>query len=656
MQSLQGAAAADIDEFVRERLRRHGNPEETFTVSVPLCGGGKRWLQIRERRAGDGSTLVIAHDVSELKHREDALEASEARFKQFAESAADWFWETDATGSVLFVSERIANLTGFEVAQLLGKPLTELVDPRDAQKASVQRMTRRMEKLGAFENVEFRGRCASGESMVVHSISGKPRYTPDGEFVGYRGSGRDVTNARRMAKQLAHQARHDALTGLVNRTEFERRLGRTIAASRTDGSAHGVCYLDLDQFKVVNDTCGHAAGDEMLRQISALLRTRIRTGDTVARLGGDEFGVLIEQCAEDEVVRIANSLRRVIESFSFAWEGKFFRTGASIGVVPVQADTSSVSEAMRAADTACHIAKDKGRNRIHVYRQGAQDINEREGELQWVHRINNALNHDEFVLYCQPIRAMTRLADEETLASDGDIKPASDAPAADCTAADRYEILVRMRNPDSETPIPPGAFLPAAERYNLASRIDEWVAKNTLQWLQDNPDVLESSSGFCINLSGQSLSNRQFLSELVDTLSQSQVDSRKIIFEVTETTAIADLTNARHFMQEVKAMGCQISLDDFGSGLSSFGYLQDLPVDTVKIDGKFVKDVDTDDVQRTIVRAISEIGRAMGKAIVAEWVERPSVLAHLREMQIGYVQGHLIGKPMPLENLRSLPQ
>ncbi|MCB1742991.1 MAG: EAL domain-containing protein [Gammaproteobacteria bacterium] len=627
-------AAVDPEEFYVERLYRHQNPGEPFTVERRGEAGEPNWYRVRERRTPEGGILLVASDITELKRQERALQESEARFKQFAETAADWFFETDAELRLSYVSERLGELTGLTAEQLIGKPMKALVDTLDHDKLAVQRMHSRMRARSAFENVEFRGTRTGDLPEVVHSLSGRTITSSSGEFLGYRGSGRDVTNSRRMARQLAYQARHDALTGLVNRTEFERRVTRAISTARSDSCEHALCYLDLDQFKVVNDSCGHMAGDEMLRQLSNVLRGKLRSQDTLARLGGDEFGILLEHCPQEQASRVANVLRRAIESFRFAWEDKSFRAGASIGLVPITAASLSVSEIMRTADTACYIAKDKGRNRVHFYRPDDEEQATREGELQWVARINDALENDRFALYCQPIRRLHPAA-------------RNDLPLSGM----RYEILVRMKDVKSGNIIPPGAFLPAAERFHLASRIDHWVAEHTFAWLSAHPQIQQAGNVFNINLSGQSLGDRRFLTRLTEMISSYELIPQTIGFEITETSAIADLNSARSFMENARSMGCRLALDDFGSGLSSFGYLQALPVELVKIDGTFVKNLDKDPVQRTIVRSITEIGHAMGKEIVAEWVEHQAILDLLREMKVDMVQGYLLGKPVPIDTL-----
>jgi diguanylate cyclase (GGDEF)-like protein len=387
-------------------------------------------------------------------------------------------------------------------------------------------------------------------------------------------------------------------------------------------------YLDLDQFKVINDTCGHFAGDQLLRRLAALLQARVRQRDTLARLGGDEFGVLMEHCGLPQARLVADDLRQTVERFRFQWEGKTFAVGASIGLVAITGDLADLGEAMRAADSACYVAKDQGRNRIHVYDPDDEELARRHGEMQWVSRIGDALENARLCLACQliaPVRQPSR----------GGL---------------RYEILLRMED-DEGGLVLPGAFLPAAERYGLASRLDRWVVQHTLEQLARHPAHVERLESCAINLSGQSLGDPDFLTAIAQMLDRSGISPEKICFEITETAAIADVANAVEFMRALEQRGCRFALDDFGSGLSSFGYLKTLPVHFLKIDGTFVRGLAGDSVDAAMVRSINDIGHAMGKQTIAEYVEDGEILAKLASIGVDYAQGYHVARPMPLQRL-----
>jgi diguanylate cyclase (GGDEF)-like protein len=439
-----------------------------------------------------------------------------------------------------------------------------------------------------------------------------------------------VDQERKLRKQLSYQASHDALTGLINRFEFENQLKRILENTGDEQTTHALMYLDLDQFNVVNDTCGHVAGDELLRQLSSVLKHTIRSHDILARLGGDEFGVLLEHCAPECTVSVANTLLDTVQEFRFVWEDKSFVIGASIGVVIIDSSSNDMADILSAADAACYSAKDAGRNRVHVVGENDTAIANRYGEMQWVTRITDALEHDKFRLFYQHIVPIdgARNAQPELI-----------------------EILVRMQD-ESGKLIPPGAFIPAAERYNLMVSLDRWVTRATFDWLMTNPEARHV--GKCsINLSGQSIGDPRFLEYLMDLIVTSGVPAEKVCFEITETSAITNLSEARRFMTELKSIGCWFALDDFGSGLSSFAYLKNLPVDYLKIDGTFVRDIVKDPIDQAMVRSINEIGRVMGKKTIAEFVENEQILNVLRDIGVDYVQGIGIEKPLNLSEFAS---
>ena len=428
-------------------------------------------------------------------------------------------------------------------------------------------------------------------------------------------------------RQLAYQASHDPLTGLINRHEFECRVERAIQNAKVQATTHTLLYLDLDQFKIVNDTCGHAAGDELLQQLSQLLLGSVRHRDTLSRLGGDEFGMLFENCPLDKAVEIANSLLTSIQEFNFTWGESSFTLGISIGVVPIDHSTSDIASAMSAADSACYIAKEAGRNQLQIAHMGDRRLQERHGEMQWASRLTRALEKDQFTLYFQPI-----------------------IPCANKSRHYTYlEILVRLIDDDG-TVIAPGAFLYAAEKYNMVSSIDRWVIENSMAWLAET----EKSDGrpitISINLSGQTIGSPDMLKFIIDKMEETGAPAEQIIFEVTETAAIENITSATSFMLTLRGCGFRFSLDDFGSGLSSFTYLKKLPVDFLKIDGAFVRDILSDPVDYAMVRSINELGQLLGKETIAEFVETTGLADELERMGVNYVQGYAFAKPRPLIN------
>jgi diguanylate cyclase (GGDEF)-like protein len=434
---------------------------------------------------------------------------------------------------------------------------------------------------------------------------------------------RDVI--KRYQEDLSFQATHDPVTGLVNRREFERRLHAIVNVTKHERSRHALIYMDLDQFKVINDTCGHTAGDEYLRQVGGLLHQKLRKHDTLGRLGGDEFGVLLEHCPEEHAIRIANELFATIQGFRFVWVGTSFTLGVSIGVAFLDEHSESLSRVLSVVDAACFAAKDGGRNRIHVYRDDDSTLVKRHGEMQWVSRITDAVEQGRFHLYYQLI-VPVGLEENEGI---------------------HFEFLLRMQERNGRM-VPPGSFLPAAERYNMMLGLDRWVTQTAFQWLADHPEQMEKLELCTINLSGHSMGDADFMHFMVEKFNEGRVPPEKICFEITETAAIGNLMKATRFMSVLKGRGCRFSLDDFGSGLSSFAYLKNLPVDYLKIDGVFVKDIADDPIDFAMVKAINEMGHVMGKRTVAEFVEKDSILLKLREIGVDYAQGFGIARPRPL--------
>lgn len=443
---------------------------------------------------------------------------------------------------------------------------------------------------------------------------------------------RDISEAKKAAQQMDFLASHDSLTGLINRREFEARLTSLIESAVYLNQTHILCYLDLDQFKIVNDTCGHVAGDELLRQLTMILQQIIRRNDTLARLGGDEFGVLLENCNLAKAMEIAEELRKSVQEFRFAWDGKAFSIGVSIGLVELNDLTEDATDALSSADSACYMAKDLGRNRIHVYQRDDKEIAKRQGEMQWITKLQHAYENDNFELCVQNIEPASNLSNNKL----------------------HLEVLVRM-NSKTRGLIMPGSFMPAAERYNYASNLDRWVIENTLKWLKQNQNIQDSISLMSINLSGMSVGDVLFAEYLRDAIAKSDVNPSLLCFEITETAAVSNLSHAITLIKELKEMGCQFALDDFGSGMSSFVYLKNLPVDFLKIDGNFVVNIINNPVDKTMVEVINQLGHVMGIKTIAEYVESEEIRDCLIDIGVDMVQGYAISKPYPLNDLIKNP-
>ena len=429
--------------------------------------------------------------------------------------------------------------------------------------------------------------------------------------------------------RLIYQAAHDSLTGLVNRREFEMRLDRAVLASQQHGRTHALCYMDLDQFKIINDTCGHAAGDEMLCQLALLLKALMRERDTLARLGGDEFALLLENCDLEDALKVAGQCRAAIQRYHFKWDNRIFAVGASIGLVMIDQDAGTAANLLSAADVACYVAKDRGRNQIHVYEQKDSDLVRHRNEMQWVSRIHKALDEKRLKLYWQEIRPVSLTANEPR----------------------HFELLLRMQDEEGRLVLPM-AFIPAAERYALMPRVDNWVVETTLGFCGNY--LSQASPGNCvfaINLSGVSLKSQEFRSHLLSLLQDKDHLGSHLCFEITETAAIGNLAVVNDFIRELKAIGCRFALDDFGSGLSSFTYLKNLNVDYLKIDGAFVNNMANDSVDYSMVEAIHRIGHQVGLKTIAEYVESDAVMNRLRIIGVDFAQGNYLHRPEPLETL-----
>ncbi|HSD95732.1 MAG TPA: EAL domain-containing protein [Sulfuricaulis sp.] len=584
------------------------------------------------------AALQEARD-KEKKRSEDALFLEKVRAQVTLESIGDGVITTDAEGRIVYMNPVAEQFTEWKGDAARGKPLSEVFKIFDED-------SKRLEEYPIHYCLQ-EGRVIRHDShhLLMSHEGGKievqdsaaPIRDRDGTILGAVVVFHDVTEIQSMARRMAFLASHDPLTGLLNRREFETRLSQVLESAQAGQREHALLYLDLDQFKIVNDTCGHIAGDELLKQLANHMQKEIRSSDVLARLGGDEFGVVLEDCSVDKAKQIAELLRQSVKDFRFLWESRTFEIGVSIGLVPISRDSGGITEVMSAADSACYVAKDHGRNRIHIYQPGDRAMAQRRGEMQWVHRLRQGLENNSFDLYCQAIVPLG----EETSPS-----------------ARFYEILVRVQDEDL---VLPAAFIPAAERYHLMPSIDRWVIKTVFSMLEE----YQARSGgggepgkarFAINLSGQSLGDEKFLEFVMQQFAQHHISPANICFEITETAAIANLARARDFIARFKSMGCHFALDDFGSGLSSFGYLKSLSVDYLKIAGDFIEGMVEDPVDHAMVEAINQIGHVMGLTTIAESVENAPILNSIREMGVDYAQGLGIDTPKPLHQVLQLPE
>ena len=565
----------------------------------------------------------IVGNIIEQKQNDEKLRESREKFKTLYDGTPAMFFSLNEEGIIVSVNHFGARFLGYEIKDLIGKSVLSIIHEYDKHKAS-EKLKECFSNPGTMYRWEIRKRHRDGHIIRVretaHVIATNKLQVI---FIVCE----DISENYRLSQQLEYQATHDALTSLVNRREFESRLERVLNEKAIHIPGHAICYLDLDNFKVINDTCGHLAGDAMLKQLSELLSTAVRNRDTLARLGGDEFGILMEHCSLNKATKVAEKILSVVEEYRFVWKDNKFAIGVSIGLVPIDETSGNVNDVLSAADNACYVAKDAGRNRIHVFSPDDAELERRRGEMQWVARINEALEEDMFCLFYQ------------------DVIPAS---AGKKSAKKRFELLVRIKTLDGSY-ILPGAFLPAAERYNLSTKIDQWVIDSALNWLSSDNNILQTVESCAINVSGHSLSNENFLNFCIDKITKSKVPANKLCFEITETAAIANLGSARIFMSELKEKGCSFALDDFGSGLSSFAYLKNLPVDYIKVDGTFIRDLLIDPVDYEMVTAINRLGHVMDKLTIAEFVENDEILHMLNDIGVDYAQGYGVSRPKPIE-------
>jgi diguanylate cyclase (GGDEF)-like protein/PAS domain S-box-containing protein len=566
--------------------------------------------------------------ATERTHTLKALKASEQRYRELFQNVTAGVFQTTPDGKFMAANPALVRMLGYDSEDELlsvDVALDVYMDPSHRES-----WARAMAESGEVRNTELVLKRRDGSKIVVLENSRVVRDADD-RALFYEGTLTDITASHELSQQLSYDASHDPLTGLANRREFELRLQRALELVQATGTTHAVCFVDLDRFKAVNDSCGHVAGDELLRQLGQELEQNVRAADVVARLGGDEFAVLLHNCGPDDAQQVAGNLLKAVAAYQFVWGAKAYTLGASIGVVMVTPHMRRIAQVMNAADAACYAAKDAGRNRLHVYHEDEAVVERHNGEMEWVVRAKRALAENRLFLEAQPIMPL----------------------AAESSEMPHYELLVRMRDENGRA-VPPGAFLPAVERYNLAVRYDRWVIDATLNWMKAHPQQIARVSRFFINLSRDSVVDPDTAAYVRQAAAGAGVDPRRLGFELSESVAIGNLTRANQLINDLRRLGCASSLDDFGSGVSSFAYLKALAVEYIKIDGMFVGNISQDQVDYAMVRSIKEIGHVMGKKIIAESVETPAVLQKLREIGVDYAQGFEVGMPRPMGEIATI--
>lgn len=623
-----------LDPALRRRLQaslvqigaQHREIEQAFTDT--LTAGVERLQRVLVALSALAFLFMAAACILFFVGAHRRIHRSERKFRALFEQAAVGLAELDRNGRFRSVNATLCRLLGLPAAALNGQRLQSFFPTRGEH-----------EETGQPTERPTTDRALTTERRYLHR-DGRERWGRV-TLSMVRGQGgqaerlfavvEDVTEARELADALNHQATHDRLTALVNRHAVEDHLEALLGQTRGTRRRHLFCFIDLDQFKIVNDTCGHFAGDRLLAQVADILRRTVRETDIVGRLGGDEFAAILHDVAPEEGERAAGKLLQRLRGQEFQWQGQRFRLTASIGMVALDAGVRDVPWVLRAADVACYMAKDRGRDRLQAYTAGDHSVLEHHGQIQWVQSIRRALDEDRLCLHAQRIR-----------------------PVAPGAAPLDYELLVRLIGPDGEQH-PPGAFMPAAERFDLATEIDTWVARHAFRQLAAHPEHLAALNRCHLNVSAQSLGDPRYRDLLEGLLDEYGIPGAKICLEITETAAVRSLKEAYLFIDRMQARGCRIALDDFGSGLSSFGYLKNLPVDLIKIDGLFVRDIAEDGLNRAIVEAINQIGRALGKRTIAEFVENATVLAELQRIGVDAAQGYGVHRPCAFERLLAEP-
>ncbi|MGV0027810.1 EAL domain-containing protein [Phormidesmis priestleyi] len=614
-----------------------GHTTEVIEMVQTPDGKLNYWLVFKFPLSSAGRQFLggVSIEITERIHLERSLFQEKELAQVTLQSIADAVITTDACGQVKTLNPVAETLTGWTQQAAAGLPLENVFQivhktTRETAEESIHQVV----ENGAVEVDHHTVLIARDGREIAIANSAAPIRASDGAIFGAVIVFHDVSQTRRLTQQLSWQASHDALTGLVNRQEFEARLTQTVKNAQSQHQPHALCCLDLDQFKIINDTCGHAAGDELLQQVANLLQAQVRQTDTLARLGGDEFGLLLHRCPLPQARKIAEMLSETVQSFRFSWQGKVFAIGVSIGLVMITTETKNVADVLISADAACCAAKNRGRNRVQVYQADDRELARQKGEIRWVTRLTQALEENRFCLYYQSIVPVV----------------------SDAIVSEHYEVLLRLQDEEGKI-VSPMMFIPAAERYHLMHLIDRWVIRTLFStqgqryrklWQQCQQENQVCNHLYAVNLSGASINDDHFIDFLHEQFSIHKIPPEMICFEITETLAIANLTKAAQFIHDLRSLGCRFALDDFGSGMSSFAYLKNLPIDYLKIDGCFIRQMIDNPIDLAIVQAIKQIGQVMGIQTIAEFVENDEILEQLRSLGVDYAQGYGIARPRPL--------
>ncbi|NCF52112.1 EAL domain-containing protein [Gammaproteobacteria bacterium] len=638
-EQLVGREVADLVKpayralFRNTMAKRLAGEEVPRRLEIQLINGNEAGLWVEAQSStiefhGQRAILTVARDVSHRKNLEVSLSRSKRQAQYTLESIAEGVITTDNDGRVDYMNLAAESLIGTNRDDATGHKIGELftlVD--DADRRHLGDPVERCLAMRRRVNMGRRAVMISSDGVQEHSVevTASPIRGPSGSISGTVVVFHDVSELRGLTQQMSYQAAHDPLTGLINRREFERRLDEAMDAAHAEQAVHMLFYMDLDRFKAVNDSCGHLAGDNMLREVAALIKHQVRDSDVVGRLGGDEFGALLIGCPIDKARQLASDICNAIADYRFVWKDKIFNIGISIGLVEISHISGTIQDVMSAADSACYVAKQEGRGRVHVYSARDEAVARERGDIQWLRGLQTALHEDGFELATQPIISMSGAVES--------------GPA--------FEVLVRL--PDSQGRTADSAeFLRPAERYQLMPQIDRWVVNAVLNAIASGELKLASGRSCSINLSGQTLGDESFLGFVVDALDRTSVSPHAVCFEVTEKAILSNVRHAQRFIEVLHGIGCEFSLDDFGSGLGSFASLKHLPIDYLKIDGTYTRNLTSDAVNQEMVAAMIKLARTMQFRIVAEQVEHQDDFDWLRDVGVDFVQGHFVEAPMPL--------
>lgn len=636
--SLADLVGDDYRELVKDNIRRRlaGEPAaERYEVELIDRDGHLTRVELAGTVVDYQGARVVLFTAVEMLGLAARTDLGRGRAQVTLDSLADGLVTTDSYGRIDFLNPAAEQLLGRSLAEVNGQAFADVVtvvDESDRQTLAdpVHQCLTTGVKVSLGRRAVVLTRPDGAERSI--ELTASPLAGEHGQSTGAVVLMRDVTEMRGIARQMTYQASHDPLTGLCNRREFERRLQESLEVARTGAQSHVLCYLDLDRFKAVNDTSGHVAGDNMLREVASLVKDAVRDSDTVARIGGDEFAMLLVGCPLDKAMQIAKDVSNAIRDFRFVWKDKIFSVGVSIGLVEIGRESGAIEDAMAAADSACYVAKSHGHGLVHVYSARDEAVARQRGEIHWLQRLQHALRDGNFLLYTQPILA--------GLPAPGAVAGSDRGPA--------LEVLVRLQGEDGRI-IVPGEFLKAAERYRLMSLVDRWVVQAALSALGRGAIKIPAGRSLAINIAGQTLGDGQFLEFVVDCLDRTGVSPRQVCFEVTEASVVANLEAARRFIDVLHGMGCSFALDDFGSGLGSFANLKTLAMDYLKIDGLYMRDLARDTVNQAMVSGMIKLARTLDFKIIAEQVEDVASLDAARRMGIDYLQGYVIGRPEPLK-------